>query len=78
VRFKVADVVHPRPVQVLLELFRHYSLEGEVVAVTTDGETRYFVCRVAGLVDAVIVPAEKTTDVAEHDAAELTGTPAGG
>ncbi len=78
VRFKVADVVHPRPLQVLLELFRHYSLEGEIVAATSDGETRYVVCRVAGLEDAVIVARDRTTVVFEDEAEELTGSGAEG
>jgi hypothetical protein len=36
VRFRVGDVVHPRPVQVPPELCRP-NLEGKVVATTTDG-----------------------------------------
>ena len=68
VRFRVEDVVHPRPVQVLLELFRHLNLEGEVVAATTDGETQYLVVRVAGLEEPVIVPKHKTSLSFEEDA----------
>jgi hypothetical protein len=64
----VEDVVHPRPVQVLLELFRHLNLEGEVVAATTDGETQYLVVRVAGLEEPVIVPKHKTSLSFEEDA----------
>ena len=71
VRFRVGDVVHPRPVQVLLELFRHLSLEGEVVTTTSDGELPYLVVRVAGLSEAVIVPQEKTTTFFEPDGAPL-------
>ncbi|HKI30884.1 MAG TPA: hypothetical protein VKA46_03390 [Gemmataceae bacterium] len=71
VRFQVGDVVHPRPIQVLMELFRHLSLEGEVVAATTDGETPYLVVRVAGLSEAVIVPVEKTSAFFEDDGAAL-------
>ena len=53
-------MIHPRPVQVLLELFRHLNLEGEVVAATTDGEAQYLVVRVRGLADVVVVPLGKT------------------
>jgi hypothetical protein len=75
VRFQVADIVHPRPVQVLLELFRHLSLEGEVVASTTDGATPYVVVRVAGLTDAVIVPLAKTSAFFDDEGSPL-GVPA--
>jgi hypothetical protein len=68
VRFRVGDAVHPRPVQVLLELFRGLSLEGEVVASTTDGGTPFLVVRVSGLSEAVIVPLAKT--VADFDDGE--------
>jgi hypothetical protein len=71
VRFRVGDVVHPRPVQVLMELFQHLSLEGEVVAATSDGATPYLVVRVAGLAEAVIVPLEKTSAFFESDGAPL-------
>jgi hypothetical protein len=67
VRFLVGDVVHPRPVQVLTELFQHLSLEGEVVAATTDGEMPFLVVRVAGLTEAVIVPLGKTSAFFEDD-----------
>lgn len=78
VRFRVSDVVHPRPVQVLLELFRHLNLEGEVVAATTDGETQYVVVRVAGLADVVIVPTGKTSLFFQQDeSAALTGIAGG-
>ncbi len=74
VRFQVADVVHPRPVQVLTELFHHLSLEGEVVATTTDGATPYVVVRVLGLSEAVIVPTEKTADFFVDEGAALTAS----
>jgi hypothetical protein len=75
VRFQVTDVVHPRPSQLLAELFGHVSLQGQVVALTTAGDTRYLVCRVAGLEDAVIVPAEKAATMvgAESESAQRTG-----
>jgi hypothetical protein len=59
VRFLVADVIHPRPTQVLMELFRHLDLEGEVVGETTDGRTPFLVVRVPRLSEAVIVPLDK-------------------
>ncbi len=71
VRFRVGDVVHPRPVQVLLELFRQLSLEGTVVAATTDGETPYLVVRVPGLSEAIIVPQEKASDFFDDEGAAL-------
>jgi hypothetical protein len=69
VRFRVGDVVHPRPMQILLELFRQLSLEGEIVASTTDGDTRYLVVRVRGLSEAVIVPVAKTLPNFDDEAA---------
>jgi hypothetical protein len=60
VRFQVCDLIHPHPAQVLLELFHDHSLEGEVAAVTTDGETPYLVVRVAGLAEPIIVPRNRT------------------
>jgi hypothetical protein len=71
IRFRVGDVVHPRPVQVLLELFHQLSLEGEIVASTTDGDTSYLVVRVRGLSDAVIVPLAKTLTGFDDDRAAL-------
>jgi hypothetical protein len=71
VRFRVGDVVHPRPVQVLLDMFRHLSLEGEVVTTTSDGELPYLVVRVAGLAEAVIVPLAKTTPFFDEDGAPI-------
>jgi hypothetical protein len=67
----VGDIIHPRPVQVLMELFRHLNLEGEVVARTTDGETPYLVVRVMGLSEAVIVPLAKTSAFFEDEGAVL-------
>jgi hypothetical protein len=61
VRFLVGDVIHPRPVEVLMELFAGYPLDGEVVAETSDGNTPFLVVRVPGLAEAVIVPVTKTT-----------------
>jgi hypothetical protein len=76
VRFCVGDVVHPRPLQVLTELFRHLRLEGRVEAATTDGEAPYLVVRVAGLEGALIIPLEKTSSFFEEEA-EMTAAAAG-
>lgn len=63
VRFLVRDVIHPRPTQVLMELFRNLDLEGEVVAETTDGEARFLVVRVPRLSEAVIIPLARAQPV---------------
>ncbi len=60
VRFRIADLIHPHPGRVLLELFQHRTLEGEVAAETSDGEAPYLIVRVAGLNEPVIVPLHKT------------------
>jgi hypothetical protein len=59
VQFLVADLVHPHPARVLMEMFQGLTLEGEVAARTTDGAAPYLVVRIAGLKDPVIVPLEK-------------------
>jgi hypothetical protein len=74
VRFQVGDAVRPRPVQVLMELFRHLNLEGEVVAATTDGETPYLVARVSGLSEALIVRLAKTPALFEDAPAALAAS----
>lgn len=56
VQFQVRDVIHPRPTEVLMELFRTLTLEGQVVAETTDGESDFLVVRVKGLKEALIIP----------------------
>jgi hypothetical protein len=63
VRFRVCDLIHPPPARVLLEMFQNYCIEGEVAAVTTDGEASFFVVRVSGVTDPVIVPLDKTQPV---------------
>ncbi len=64
VRFLVTDLVHPHPARVLLELFQRLTIEGEVAAATTDGDTPYFVVRIAGVSEPVIVPQSKA-EIAE-------------
>jgi hypothetical protein len=60
VRFQVLDVVHPDPVEVLLDLFKNLALEGEVVAETTDGAAEFVVVRIAGYDEPFIVPLDRT------------------
>jgi hypothetical protein len=59
VQFQVSDLIHPHPARVLMELFEHLTLEGEVAASTSDGEGSFLVVRVARLADPVIVPLGK-------------------
>ncbi|HEX5271024.1 MAG TPA: hypothetical protein VFW33_11070 [Gemmataceae bacterium] len=58
--FQVTDLVNPQPARVLLELFQHLQLEGEVAGETTDGKDPFLVVRVPGLSEPVIVPLAKT------------------
>lgn len=59
VHFRVRDIIHPRPVEVLYELYEQNCLQGEVIALTDDGQEAggYMVVRVRGLSEPVIVPA---------------------
>jgi hypothetical protein len=61
VRFLVRDIVHPRPVEVLYELYEKDCLQGEVLALTDDGQEpeAFMVVQVRGLREPVIVPAGK-------------------
>ncbi len=63
VRFLVADLIHPHPARVLVEMFQNLDLEGEIAAATTDGEAPFLVVRVPGLSEPVIVPLDKTRPV---------------
>lgn len=56
VRFPVAEVLHPRPAQVLMELFRLLFLEGTILAETTDGQETFLVVRVPGVSEPLIIP----------------------
>jgi hypothetical protein len=60
VRFVVTSLIHPHPERVLLEIFRDHELEGEVEALTDDGEAPFLVVRVPGVREPVIVPFDKT------------------
>jgi hypothetical protein len=62
VEFLIADIVHPEPSQVLVELYEKKLLRGEVIAVTDDGQKpkSLLVIKVPGLNEPVIVPAAST------------------
>jgi hypothetical protein len=59
--FLVRDIIHPRPVEVLYELYEKNCLQGEVIALTDDGQEPegFMVVQVRGLSEPVIVPAGK-------------------
>ncbi len=61
VRFLVRDIIHPHPVEVLYELYEKDCLQGEVIALTDDGQEPegFMVVQVRGLREPVIVPAGK-------------------
>jgi hypothetical protein len=63
VDFLVGDIIHPSPAEVLCALYEDKHLQGDVVAVTDDGQELHtlFVVRVNGLSEPVIVPAKRTT-----------------
>jgi hypothetical protein len=67
VQFQVSDLIHPHPAHVLLEMFQHLTLEGEVAAETNDGQASFLVVRVARLADPVIVPLDKAQPVEAAD-----------
>ena len=58
VHFLARDIIHPRPAEVLYELYHKHSLQGEVIALTDDGREPdgFMVIRVRGLSEPVIVP----------------------
>jgi hypothetical protein len=60
--FRLLDVHHPKPAEVMHQLNAHTCLQGEVLAVTNDGRSpdRYLVVRVDGLPDPVLVPVVKS------------------
>jgi hypothetical protein len=63
VQFRVGDIIHPYPVEVLCQLYEKNALRGEVIAVTDDGcqPAGFLVVRVPGLAEPIIVPAQKTS-----------------
>jgi hypothetical protein len=61
VQFKICDVYHPDPAQVLLDLHGEDLLEGKVVELSNSGMHReaFVVVEVAGIAELMIVPVER-------------------
>jgi len=87
VNFLVRDVIHPHPVEVLVELFQDCPLQGDVIATTNDGResNTYLVVRVPNLSEPVIIPVRAARAHPQPDAelvlapkAEPTPVPSGG
>ena len=55
VRFRIGEVVHPHPAQLLYALFRDVPIEGKVVTHTSDGTNPLLVVRVSGFGELVII-----------------------
>lgn len=65
VHFRVCDVYHPDPAQVLMELHGHEVLLGKVIDLSDSwlpGES-FVVVEVDGLEGAVIVPTERLLEI---------------
>lgn len=60
VQFKICDVYHPDPTQVLVDLHGHDFLVGKVVDLSDSGTQRdaFVVVEVEGIVELMIVPVE--------------------
>jgi hypothetical protein len=61
VHFRIRDVYHPDPTQVLSDLHSNDILTGKVIDLSDSGmqEDAFVVVEVEGLEQAVIVPAER-------------------
>ena len=61
VQFKVRDVYHPDPTQVLLDLHGDDLLMGKVVALSDSGMQKdaFVVVEVEGMEELIIVPVER-------------------
>jgi hypothetical protein len=61
VQFKVRDVYHPDPAQVLADLYGDGLLTGKVVALSDSGMQKdaFVVVEVEGLDELIIVPVER-------------------
>ena len=61
VQFKICDVYHPDPTQVLLDLHGHDLLVGKVVDVSDSGVQRevFVVVEVEGIAELMVVPIER-------------------
>jgi hypothetical protein len=60
VQFKIRDVYHPDPIQVLLDLYGDDLLTGKVVALSDSGmhKDAFVVVEVEGIEELIIVPVE--------------------
>jgi hypothetical protein len=60
VQFKIRDVYHPDPIQVLLDLHGDDFLTGKVVALSDSGmhKDAFVVVEVEGIDELIIVPVE--------------------
>lgn len=65
VHFRVCDVYHPHPAQVLMDLHGHEVLLGKVIDLSDSGMPgeSFVVVEVDGLEQAVIVPTERLLGV---------------
>ena len=61
VRFKICDVYHPDPTQVLLDLHGNDFLSGKVVDVSDSGSQKeaFVIVKVEGIAAPIIVPVER-------------------
>jgi len=61
VQFKIRDVYHPDPIQVLADLYGDDLLMGKVVALTDSGMQKdaFVVVEVTGMAELIIVPVER-------------------
>jgi hypothetical protein len=61
VKFKIRDVYHPDPIQILLDLYGDDLLTGKVVALSDSGMQKdaFVVVEVEGIEELIIVPAER-------------------
>jgi len=65
VKFKICDIYHPDPTQVLLKLHGDDLLVGKVVYVSDSGvqQNIFVVVEVEGIADLIVVPIERTYSV---------------
>jgi hypothetical protein len=61
VQFKIRDVYHPDPIQVLLDLYGDNLLTGKVVALSDSGMQKdaFVVVEVEEIAELIIVPVER-------------------
>ena len=61
VQFKVRDVYHPTPIQVLFDLHGDDLLSGKVVALSDSGMQKdaFVVVEVEGMEELIVVPVER-------------------